>query len=65
MKDGEKIEINRFFAERGREMVEIQKSEYVIRKMNFSVKCDSRRARVFKRGDSETQDGEVQAGPDG
>ena len=33
MKDGEKIEINRFFAERGREMVEIQESEYVIRKM--------------------------------
>lgn len=33
MKDGEKIEINRFFAERGREMVEIQKSEYVIRKL--------------------------------
>lgn len=33
MKDGEKIEINRFFAESGREMVEIQESEYVIRKM--------------------------------
>ena len=33
IKDGEKIEINRFFAERGREMVEIQESEYVIRKM--------------------------------
>lgn len=33
IKDGEKIEINRFFAERGREMVEIQKSEYVIRKL--------------------------------
>lgn len=33
MKDGEKIEINRFFAERGREMVEIQESEYKFRKM--------------------------------
>ena len=33
IKDGEKIEINRFFAERGREMVEIQESEYVIQKM--------------------------------
>lgn len=33
MKDGKKIEINRFFAERGREMVEIQESEYVIQKM--------------------------------
>lgn len=33
MKDGEKIEINRFFAERGREMVEIQKTEYTFRKM--------------------------------
>lgn len=36
MKDGEKIEINRFFAERGGEMVEIQESEYVIRKMKAS-----------------------------
>lgn len=33
MKDGVKIEINRFFAERGREMVEIQKTEYTFRKM--------------------------------
>lgn len=33
IKDGEKIEINRFFAERGREMVEIQESEYMFRKL--------------------------------